>query len=121
MREGQEIHHDQDPTTCTTNPEPPRCGAGDSPIVVNFAGHANSVTHHGGDLAINEAAEGMLVMSGVIPVGEGSALTDPAGAEIHAAIAPHGRAKIGEIKAPAGGPTCDCWWVATFLPPSQLQ
>jgi hypothetical protein len=55
------------------------------------------------------------------PRGEGNVshpLSNPMGAEIHVAIAPNGQldpATIAEeLYRPAGNPTCDCWWVATF-------
>ena len=50
----------------------------------------------------------------------GVSLSNPKGAEVHIAIAPHGEA-IRELidvqtTSPAGSPACGCWWVATILP-----
>ena len=91
----------------------PDVGAG----VYNFSGHAQD----GG---------GSLVMSGHIRVGQTQLLrapggvayplSNPEGAEVHVAIAPHGQLDPStlpdDLVSPVGSPTCDCWWVAAFYP-----
>lgn len=52
---------------------------------------------------------------------DGSTLIDPVGAEVHIAIAPHGRIRSGDegviqLNTPVGNPTL--WWGARFPPPS---
>jgi hypothetical protein len=80
--------------------------------VYNYAGHAVS----GG---------GTLNLSGHISVGEalfagGSPLTNPAGAHVHVAVAPHGLLLPdllpAQINTPVGSPPF--WWLAIFLTPS---
>lgn len=80
--------------------------------VYNFAGHPVS----GG---------GTLNLVGHISVGESQfggpfGLENPAGAEIHLAVAPHGvlvpELMPDQISTPVGSPPF--WWVARFLPPS---
>jgi hypothetical protein len=51
------------------------------------------------------------------PAVNGSPLENPLGAEVHTAIAPHGKALTGndlwaQLNGPVGNPTL--WWVATF-------
>lgn len=64
-----------------------------------------------------------LLMIGSVRLGEasfdGSRLVNPVGAEVHLAVAPHGRALPGsdgwrQLNGPVGTP--DHWWSATFLP-----
>jgi hypothetical protein len=77
--------------------------------VYNLAGHANG-------------SGGNLTLAGHIGVGQSSfnfgELTNPLGAEIHVAIAPHGALDSAtlpaEFSTPAGSPFCGCWWVAVF-------
>jgi hypothetical protein len=90
----------------------PLVGAG----VYNFAGRPTG-------------AGGNLVLTGHIQVGQpaggppGStmaSLSNPGGAEVHVAIAPHGLIDPSNMPAqtrtPVGSPTCECWWVAVFAP-----
>jgi hypothetical protein len=90
----------------------PDVGAG----VYNFAGHPTG-------------AGGNLVLTGSIQVGQpaggppGSTmapLSNPGGAEVHMAIAPHGLIDPSNMPAqantPVGSPACACWWVAEFAP-----
>lgn len=90
----------------------PAVGAG----VYNFAGHPTG-------------AGGKLVLNGSIKVGQpaggppGSTmapLSNPGGAEVHMAIAPHGLIDPSNMPAqartPVGNPACACWWVAVFAP-----
>lgn len=62
-----------------------------------------------------------LAFSGTIRLGQpaanGAALENPLGAEIHLAVAPHGKALTGEdlwrqLNGPVGNPSL--WWVAEF-------
>lgn len=64
-----------------------------------------------------------LVMTGSVRVGQesarGATLLRPTSAEVHLAIAPHGRALGGEdlwrqLNGPVGNPTL--WWAASFTP-----
>ncbi len=64
-----------------------------------------------------------MTFAGNIRVGQqpdtGSPLDNPIGAEVHLAIAPHGRARAGsegwrQLNGPVGNPTH--WWVTEFLP-----
>lgn len=64
-----------------------------------------------------------LVLAGTIRLGQdpagGARLVEPLGAEVHLAIAPHGRALSGadgwrQLNGAVGGP--DFWWAATFAP-----
>jgi hypothetical protein len=79
--------------------------------VYNFAGHV-------------KGNGGYVTFSGHINVGQESfalnPLTNPEGAEVHIAIAPHGQMDPStlpnELRIPAGSPACDCWWVAIFAP-----
>jgi hypothetical protein len=84
--------------------------------VYNFAGHPTG-------------AGGNLVLTGHIQVGQpaggppGSTmapLSNPGGAEVHVAIAPHGLIDPSNMPAqantPVGSPACGCWWVAVFAP-----
>jgi hypothetical protein len=90
----------------------PDVGAG----VYNFAGHPTG-------------AGGNMVLTGSIQVGQpaggppGSTmapLSNPGGAEVHVAIAPHGLIDPSNMPAqantPVGSPACACWWVAVFAP-----
>lgn len=124
------------PELCVTSPEPPRCGPDDFNDAVRFgaynvAGFSGSLSQHSmGELVANEATDGMVVLSGSVMSGQaerdmGDTMTfpleNPEGAEVHAAIAPHGQLDVGalpdELYVPAGSPDCACWWVAIFLPP----
>lgn len=125
------------PELCVTNPEPPRCGPQDFNDQVrfgayNFGGHVSSLSQHGmGELIANEATDGMLTISGSVLVGQAERempdrmtfpLENPEGAEVHAAIAPHGQLDVSllpkDMYEPTGSPDCGCWWVAIFLPPA---
>ena len=126
------------PEHCVTNPEPPRCGPGDfneevKVGVYTFGGHVASLDQHsGGDLVANEATDGDVVLAGSVMAGQEQLpmppdavtfpLENPEGAEVHAAIAPHGQLDVsllpGDLYNPVGDPACECWRVAIFLPPS---
>lgn len=65
----------------------------------------------------------VLDLAGAVRVGQpsmnGAVLEDPFGAEVHVAVAPHGRAhddtnRWAQLNGPVGNPTL--WWAATFLP-----
>ncbi len=65
-----------------------------------------------------------LRMSGKVRLGQtpaaGLGLSNPKGAEVHVALAPHGRALDGaelirQLNSPVGGPPL--WWAAIFLAP----
>lgn len=86
----------------------------------NFAGHVK------GD-------GGYMTLAGHIKVGQTRELrapggntpfplSNPEGAEVHVAVAPHGHVDPAtlpsELNNPVGSPACDCWWVAVFLPPA---
>jgi hypothetical protein len=84
--------------------------------VYNFAGHPTG-------------AGGNLVLTGSIQVGQPAGgppdstmapLSNPGGAEVHVAIAPHGQIDPSNMPAqantPVGSPACGCWWVAVFTP-----
>jgi hypothetical protein len=112
------------------NPEgcaggPGNCGGADvTPAnpgglgIYNFAGHATG-------------AGGNLVLTGQIAVGQPAGgppflpavdLYNVQGAEVHVAIAPHGKLDAaqlpGQMQTPAGNPACACWWLALFDPPA---
>lgn len=70
------------------------------------------------------ANESDLVLEGSIRLGQtpssGSPLTNPMEAEVHFAIAPHGKALVGadltrQLNGPIGNPSL--WWSASFTPP----
>jgi hypothetical protein len=100
--------------------------------VYNFAGFTNQLTQSsGGDIELNAATDGYVVLTGDVmvgqpqlpPVREGTTthpFEDPEGALIHVAVAPHGLVDATtiaeEIYEPAGNPTCECWWTAFFDP-----
>jgi hypothetical protein len=83
--------------------------------VYNFAGHV-------------KGTGGYMTLSGHINVGQEPfaapfpvyPLSNPEGAEVHIAIAPHGQLDPStlpeELRLPTGSPACDCWWVAIFEP-----
>lgn len=90
------------------------CGANDlanpdvGAAVYNVGGHwgagANvTISRH---ISVDEASFGFGV------------LTNPEGAEVHAAVAPHGwvpsSAIPNEFRIPVGSPFCGCWYVAIF-------
>ncbi len=90
----------------------PAVGAG----IYNFAGHPVGA---GGDLVLTGHVRVGQTAGG--PPGSTMApLSNPAGAEIHMAIAPHGQLDPAQMPAqattPAGSPACSCWWVAEFAP-----
>ncbi len=84
--------------------------------VFNFAGHpvgAGEKLVLTGQVRVGETAGG--------PPGSTKApLSNPAGAEVHMAIAPHGQLDPAQMPdqatTPAGSPACGCWWVAVFVP-----
>ena len=123
------------PELCAT---PHQCGPGDFNDQVrfgiyNFAGTTNQISQaSGGDLQLNAASDGYVMLGGEIRDGQPQVagmppevvtfpLENPMGAEIHAAIAPHGQLDPsrlpGELYSPTGDPTCGCWWVAIFNAP----
>lgn len=126
------------PEFCAT---PYQCGPGDFNDqvkfgVYNFAGSTNQLMQSsGGDIQLNPATDGFVSLVGGIETGQPQLgmppdtltfpLENPMGAEIHAAIAPHGQldpSKLpGELYSPVGDPTCGCWWVAIFAPPDAPQ
>jgi len=108
------------------NTEPGPCNGDDfgDPDVgggaYNYAGHV-------------KGTGGNMTLSGHIKVGQTAGLrgpggntpfplSNPMGAEVHVAVAPHGQLDPstlpGELRSPVGSPACDCWWVAIFLPPA---
>jgi hypothetical protein len=94
----------------------PDVGAG----VYNFAGHVKGTGGYmtlSGHIQVGQTA-GLGAPGGNVPF----ALTNPMGAEVHVAVAPHGQVDSGtlpgELRTPVGSPFCDCWWVSVFLPPA---
>ena len=81
--------------------------------VYNLAGHANG----GGTLTLSGRA-GVGDPAGAPPGVTPHPLSNPAGAEVHLAIAPHGGLDPStlptEFRIPRGSPACQCWWVAIF-------
>lgn len=127
------------PELCET---PYECGANDfnetvKAGVYNFGGTTNSLAQEGGgEIRLNPATDGFVRISGDIlagqeqrpdlpPGGTTFPLENPMGAEIHAAIAPHGQFDAQtiaeEIYNPTGNPGCGCWWVAVFDAPDSPQ
>lgn len=127
------------PEHCQT---PYDCGAADfegaaKGGVYNFGGVSNQLSQDGGgDIVLNGATDGFVRIKGDIMAGQPQrsdlppetttfALENPMGAEIHAAIAPHGQfdaATIAdELYNPTGNPACGCWWVAVFEAPDGPQ
>jgi hypothetical protein len=127
------------PELCDT---PYECGANDfnetvKAGVYNFGGVTNSLSQSsGGDIVLNAATDGYVRLDGDIVVGQQQrpdlppeattfALENPMGAEIHAAIAPHGQfdaaTAADELYNPTGDPGCGCWWVAVFDAPDAPQ
>lgn len=123
------------PELCET---PYECGANDfnetvKAGVYNFGGTTNSFSQTSGeDFVMNQATDGFVRLSGDIDSGQAQrgdlppggttfALENPMGAEIHAAIAPHGQFNpktiAQELYNPTGNPGCGCWWVAVFDAP----
>lgn len=123
------------PENCET---PYDCGANDfdgaaKGGVYNFGGISNQLSQDsGGEVVLNGATDGFVRITGDILAGQEQrsdlppgtttfALENPMGAEIHAAIAPHGQfdaATIAdELYNPTGNPGCGCWWVAVFESP----
>lgn len=94
----------------------PEVGAG----VYNFSGHVQGTGGYltiSGHIAVGQTRE-LRAPGGNTPF----ALSNPEGAEVHVAIAPHGNLDPStlpdELNDPVGSPFCDCWWVAVFLPPA---
>ena len=105
-------------------------------IVFNYPEHCTDESCDVDDLALDAPAKGgvyqadgrvadgeELEFSGAVRLGQvpatGSALENPFGAEVHLAIAPHGKMLGGsdgwrQLNGPLGNPTL--WWAATFLP-----
>lgn len=127
------------PENCET---PYDCGANDfagaaKGGVYNFGGVTNSLSQSGGgEIVLNTATDGFVRIAGDILVGQEQrsdlppetttfALENPMGAEIHAAIAPHGQFDAttiaDELYDPTGNPACGCWWVAVFEAPGGPQ
>ncbi|MGD8485965.1 MAG: hypothetical protein PVG27_06400 [Chloroflexota bacterium] len=123
------------PELCET---PYECGANDfnenvKAGVYNFAGTTNSLSQEsGGEIVLNHGTDGYVRLAGDIlagqeqrpdlpPDGTTFPLENPMGAEIHAAIAPHGQFDAqtitDELYNPTGNPACGCWWVAVFDAP----
>jgi len=126
------------PELCET---PYECGANDfndtvKAGVYNFGGMTNSLSQEGGGaMTLNGMTDGFVRIVGDILVGQEQrpdlppeattfALENPMGAEIHAAIAPHGQFDSTTIAAelynPTGNPACGCWWVAVFEAPQDM-
>lgn len=127
------------PELCAT---PYECGAADfndqvKAGIYNFAGSVNQISQSGGsELELNAATDGYVALSGTIDMGQAQRanmppdtvtypLENPQGAEIHAAIAPHGQLDPtnlpDELYNPTGNPACGCWWVAIFDSPDTPQ
>lgn len=124
------------PNKCVSNPgEQFPCGPADfndevRAGVYNFSGFTNSLAQiSGSNLQLNPHTDGYAILTGAVergqqqlpPMAEGTTthpLENPMGAEVHVAIAPHGQvdpmALPDELYSPAGDPSCECWWVATF-------
>jgi len=127
-----------DPGACTREEASDRCGPDDFSEtarggVYGVAGHATAVDHSGGAFDLDRDAGGRMTLAGEVGVGDPQRgdmppgavtfpLENPMGAEVHVAIAPHGqldpRTIASELYDPAGDPTCGCWWLAFFEPPS---
>ena len=125
------------PDACVSSPEPPRCGPDDFTDAVmagiyGVAGHVTSVDHSGGAFELDRGTGGIMTLRGEIMVGQAQRsdmppesrtfpLIDPALAEVHLAVAPHGQIEPATISTelfePAGSPACGCWWVAFFASP----
>ena len=123
------------PELCAT---PHQCGPDDFNDQVkfgiyNFGGTVNQISQtSGSELQLNVATDGFVALAGGIANGQPQIagmppdvvtfpLENPMGAEIHAAIAPHGQLDPttlpGELYGPTGNPACGCWWVAIFNAP----
>ena len=122
------------PERCVGTDDWARCGVDDfnddiRTGVYSVAGHVTSIDHEGGAFILDRGTDGQMVMRGEIAVGDPQwpdlppgaithPLENPLGAEVHVAIAPHGQVDPAtvatELYAPAGDPTCGCWWVAFF-------
>lgn len=110
------------------------CGAADFSHdvragVYGVAGHVTAIDHEGGSFILDRASDGQMIMRGEIALGDQPwpdlppgettyPLSNPLGAEVHLAIAPHGQvdpATIAEeLYGPAGTPLCGCWWLSFF-------
>jgi len=127
------------PEFCAT---PYECGGDDfnetvKAGVYNFSGTTNQLSQDsGGEIVMNAASDGFVRLTGDVTTGQEQrpdtppgaptfALENPMGAEIHAAIAPHGQIDPMTIKdelySPTGNPACGCWWVAVFDAPGAPQ
>jgi hypothetical protein len=126
------------PDECTDSEPPFLCGGEDFTEaakggIYGIAGHVPSIDHSGGAFELNRALDGRMILTGEVKVGDPQRanmpedeitfpLSNPMGAEVHVAIAPHGQidpAALGEeLYSPFGGPTCGCWWSALFPPPA---
>jgi len=99
--------------------------------IYGVAGHASSLDHEGRSFILDRGTDGQIVLRGEIAVGDPQVpemppgettypLSNPLGAEVHFAIAPHGQldpaTMASELYQPAGNPGCDCWWVSFFVP-----
>jgi len=97
--------------------------------VYGVAGHVSSIDHEGGGFILDRGTDGQIVLRGEIALGDAQRpdlppnettypLSDPLGAEVHLAIAPHGQVDPAtvatELYSPAGNPICGCWWVSFF-------
>ncbi|NNE94891.1 MAG: hypothetical protein HKN24_02580 [Acidimicrobiales bacterium] len=100
------------------NPELCSDGVCDGDDVGNV-GVGGSVYQVDGEIAYRTR----LRMSGKVRLGQAAAngpgLSNPLGAEVHVAMAPHGAARDGadlirQLNSPVGNPTL--WWAALFLP-----
>lgn len=102
--------------------------------VYGVAGHVSSIDHEGGGFILDRGTDGQIVLRGEIAIGDQPwpdlppgettyPLSNPLGAEVHVAIAPHGQidpATIAEeLYGPAGMPGCGCWWVAFYPVPTE--
>jgi hypothetical protein len=124
------------PEHCTSGDAPFLCGPDDFSEeakggVYGLAGHVPSIDHSGGVFEYDRATGGRMTLTGEIEVGDPQRpdappgevnfpLSNPLGAEVHVAIAPHGQIDPStlaiELFEPAGNPGCGCWWGAFFLP-----
>ena len=122
------------PEHCEASDSEDLCGATDFSDevqggVYGIAGHVTSIDHEGGSFILDRGTGGEMVLRGEIAVGDRQwpelppeeityPLSNPLGAEVHVAIAPHGQVDPAtvaeELYSPAGNPGCGCWWVAFF-------
>lgn len=108
-------------------PNPEACADDDGDGVPECGGIPDLIASGGGAFGVagHLSGGGQLTLAGHIskntdpfplPVPGSSKLTNPMGAEVHVAIAPHGTVDPenlpAQITTPIGGP--DLWWVALF-------